>query len=1353
MSFSVISIALTVVSAVVTQVQARKKKKAAAAKAAEDADKQKGLQIPLEGEILSIPVAYGRNKLGGLRTYHHAQHTYFYVAPEADTIVFTSTGDTRSDVQLGFYAIATEIGANGYFPPEEPNGPNLSLLSEDPTPYEFNPATNGMTQATADYAAAIFSMMGSVIKTLPPDTKISYKEGTTEYSVNIGTFEAPQLLVPGAAIGVRHNSFMLKNGLPADVSNIGLYSYRVISYDGTSGILKLSGANLSALDGAGYGAGMSGLSSFLEWDGSITAGFAPTLSFPRYGNRNEALYYRQVICKDTINDFVYLNIDDKQYDIPNLDTRVHCHKKGGQGDILINTNIASESTSKYPGTAHIAAVTWLNRDDPQFSTVPSLSFTIEGKLVKDISYDRASNTASLGAEIYSNSPALCLLDYLMNTEYGKGLHADQLDLVSFYWAHRCCDRLVQVNGTFFPPGEGEYWKRKGPRVVHLYEANLALDTSNTVRNNIEVLLECMGEAEFIWADGKYRLSVPYPQEYKAVFDSTSLGPIDGGTVKIGDPAYYNYGDIVQYPPGAASDVDLYMTTIDHNMLPPLDAGGKLNAGWIKGPAPRIVSAYITDDDIILSADISQGWTSLNDKLNYQTVKFFNEAKDFKEDTASWPPKNDPNNNVYNIYLAEDQGVMLESEITQIGDTSYAHAMSTAEGLVRTSRYSSTLVISVSRRFVYVEPGDFVKIYSTILGIPGELFRLTSVKGSEAGDIILEMTKYDARNLAWNAKDDEVIKQRNVYLDDIAQATNLQFTPSTDIGVATGGTLTWDAARDVRVEKYSIRVSYTLLYSVIPGATAWWEVGIVSGTSFKLPAMVAKPMTATVVAMSGDGKKQAPEYNVRTGSRWPMVSLVPLEAYLPIMATLTKSIIYVADHPTTKLPDLTNAKGNYRLSKGDKILNPSVAYSIGSVAGITLTLDDGAGATAGDYTVTSMSTSNGSAKLVAVLDGQTFTRELVVVYTGNNFIANGGADVTPPPTGVNIFSGITWYSIEHNNPTYTVNGGHAVSRIYAKERLSGAAAPIVDQAILVDQTGGTTHIIASEPSTNWYVWVSNVAKNGIESVKVGPYITTTGVDVAKLIIALESEINYSTLAQDLKTPIDKIPGIETDVSSLEGQYTVKISTDSGYVAGYGLAVTGVDQPSSQFIVKADRFAIGAPGMDTWPFIVQADATTINGNYVPAGVYMKDAMIQNGVITNAKIGVGQVDTLRIGGNMVTTVAAAQQNIPQVGSGGSWMSNTLWISSNNGFQNLVFAINGVVINHTTVGTFWLDLYLDGNLISQMGFSVEGSSTTTAVLNYAFGGVGAGGHYMNVGFRNTGLNNILYADTLFYEMTGLMR
>jgi hypothetical protein len=119
-------------------------------------------------------------------------------------------------------------------------------------------------------------------------------------------------------------------------------------------------------------------------------------------------------------------------------------------------------------------------------------------------------------------------------------------------------------------------------------------------------------------------------------------------------------------------------------------------------------------------------------------------------------------------------------------------------------------------------------------------------------------------------------------------------------------------------------------------------------------------------------------------------------------------------------------------------------------------------------------------------------------------------------------------------------------------------------------------------------------------------------------------NYATTAAVQQNYYAKASG-----EGLEAQYTVKIDLN-GYVSGFGLASTAPvnGTPSSEFIVRADRFSIGSPGQTTIiPFIVQATPTTIGGQAVPAGVYISDAFIRNGTINAAKIADASIDNAKI------------------------------------------------------------------------------------------------------------------------------
>ena len=187
------------------------------------------------------------------------------------------------------------------------------------------------------------------------------------------------------------------------------------------------------------------------------------------------------------------------------------------------------------------------------------------------------------------------------------------------------------------------------------------------------------------------------------------------------------------------------------------------------------------------------------------------------------------------------------------------------------------------------------------------------------------------------------------------------------------------------------------------------------------------------------------------------------------------------------------------------------------------------------------------------------------------------------------------------------------------------------------------------------------------------VNTNGTGLVSKVDGIElriDDIGGSTMEQ-------KFTAQATDIGDLESQYTVKIDAN-GAVAGFGLAntTTAAGNSTSSFYVNADRFAIlpnqassvtpdwaggvtyasgdqviyggsiyiskfahvssssSPPPNNFWtngtaiPFVVQQTGQTINGTYVPAGVYMDTAYIKTADISSAQIGSVNADTITTG-----------------------------------------------------------------------------------------------------------------------------
>ena len=241
-----------------------------------------------------------------------------------------------------------------------------------------------------------------------------------------------------------------------------------------------------------------------------------------------------------------------------------------------------------------------------------------------------------------------------------------------------------------------------------------------------------------------------------------------------------------------------------------------------------------------------------------------------------------------------------------------------------------------------------------------------------------------------------------------------------------------------------------------------------------------------------------------------------------------------------------------------------------------------------------------------------------------------------------------FESETIGPNYT-STADLTTNYYTKTNADGAiAAAIVNYNT---NTIGALYTNTADLQTAYYTKTNAdgaiaAAVTNYNTNTIGPNYTTTASLVQNYYTKTDADSAFATSGEILQAQVDSPDGSGNKVAlatmatvqankngDLEGQYTVKIDTN-GAVAGFGLASTSTaaGNITSEFIVNADRFAIMRGGTDTSaatvPFTVQATATTINGQSVPAGVYMADAFIKNGSIANAKIGSLNADKITAG-----------------------------------------------------------------------------------------------------------------------------
>ena len=227
------------------------------------------------------------------------------------------------------------------------------------------------------------------------------------------------------------------------------------------------------------------------------------------GTDNEFLYVALVLSEGEINSIEQIRVDDKvvtfdgaltdntQRSVASSDSNFykdsvsyitiepHFGTDGQSSSSLLSTLSSWGSNHKLSGICYLALKFKWNAD--VFGGIPQVQAKIKGKKVVTLASNLSEQTAS-----FSTNPAFCLLDYLRNERYGKGIATSDIDLQSFYDASQVC--VTQVTPY------------SGASQINIFDTNAVIDTSRKVIDNVrDILRGCRGYLPYV--QGKYRLVI------------------------------------------------------------------------------------------------------------------------------------------------------------------------------------------------------------------------------------------------------------------------------------------------------------------------------------------------------------------------------------------------------------------------------------------------------------------------------------------------------------------------------------------------------------------------------------------------------------------------------------------------------------------------------------------------------------------------------------------------------------------------------------------------------------------------------------------------------------------------------
>jgi hypothetical protein len=479
------------------------------------------------------------------------------------------------------------------------------------------------------------------------------------------------------------------------------------------------GKNLVGGNAVTYRITNSFLSSGNNADSTFSKGLSTNQTY--LGTKNEFLHVQYVLCQEGITGVSGVKVNNLDYDDPDqrFTHLIRTHNSGGVADD-IEVSSSGQVNQRFTGCAFAAATFKLDRDDPQYNGAPEMGFILTGRKVRQVNLN--GGVYSVGSYIDSNNPALCLLDYLLNDKFGRDLSASDVDLKSFYDAAIICGTTVTTRNVGGIINGGD-----GTRAIPLFECNVTLSPDDTIRDNIEVIMNTMAAAELTWtSEGKYKLQVEYPT-----------------------------------------------TLAQQNAL--VDA-----------------NHYFTDADIIRD-NIDINWPSASERYNQVTATFLNEHEDFKSDSITWPTTF---SNAHNVYLNEDNNQPFIGTLALGGVTDPYHARASAEQLVREARSARTVTLTVTKKGLSIEPGDFINITSVNAGLDDEVYRVQSIEVNADFTVKMICNYFNYQTLAWNVNDNIAYSVRPKYDFKVEPVTGLSYTsgkPESDHTAS--GELTWTAPID------------------------------------------------------------------------------------------------------------------------------------------------------------------------------------------------------------------------------------------------------------------------------------------------------------------------------------------------------------------------------------------------------------------------------------------------------------------------------------------------------------------------------------------------------------------------------
>ena len=415
------------------------------------------------------------------------------------------------------------------------------------------------------------------------------------------------------------------------------------------------------------------------------------------------------------------------------------HGKAAQtADPMLRASIGSTWTTahKLNGIAYISS-SFEYDSNGMFSGIPAITVVVKGKKVYDQRSDSTAGgsgdqrIADVNTYQYSNNPAICFQDYILNADYGKQIPAAKVNLPTFTTAANLCDTEVDqpfFNGTAKPitwsgvsgnkfisiTDEDKWWQNKVGELIDLYDSN-----GNQVLDAAEIIAAIR--------DGFFDEN----EQYLLYIDATLESNYSSNT-----GTYLN--KVKRFTLNGVLDTNNSVMDNSKEMLSSMRGVFTYFNGQYELQVEDTGSATfnINDSHIIAEAGISVDYGNKDKKANKVVVEYFNAQKRYELDTQS----------VLHVvngqdYTYDDGGEILEVRVEFPFCTDPYLAFNYGKAILTRSRKQTSVQFVGTPELYKTNVGDIVNLTYLGLGFDGKIFRIEALELTADGLVSVSMIEY------------------------------------------------------------------------------------------------------------------------------------------------------------------------------------------------------------------------------------------------------------------------------------------------------------------------------------------------------------------------------------------------------------------------------------------------------------------------------------------------------------------------------------------------------------------------------------------------------------------------------------